>query len=280
MLSTKARADGLSDHDIILIDEPDNSLYPTSAKYLKDELLKISEKSLVIYTTHSQYMLDTNNIQRHLIIKKENDVTTIIHPTEVSQYSEDELLLRSIGTSIFECLKEKNLVFEGWLDKEFFDRYCLLKKKTKVFENVGKVYLGGISGAETLVQILLLANKNFLIIADSDDTSLSKKKSFIEKYTDYSDSWLEYNQCEKSILTLEDFFKKEYIERSIKKNLSDHYTYDYSRNAIDNIRIATENDKNKVQNLKKILVKNFTINDIVESYSKLLEIIEESLQEM
>lgn len=277
MLSTKARSDGLSDHDIILIDEPDNSLYPTSAKYLKDELLKISEKSIVIYTTHSQYMLDTNNLQRHLIIQKKNDITNIIQPTEVSQYSEDELLLRSIGTSIFECLKNNNLVFEGWLDKEFFERYCSLKKKNKVFENVGKVFLGGISGAETLVQILLLANKKFIIIADSDDTSISKKKSFIEKYSDYYDSWIEYKDCDKSLNTLEDFFKKEYIDKSIKKNLSENYTYDYSKSAITNIKNAAGNDKNKVQNFKKTLVKLFSINDVTEAYSHLLEMIEERI---
>ena len=50
----------------------------------------------------------------------------------MSQYSEDELLLRSIGTSIFECLKENNLIFEGWLDKEFFERYCEIKKIKKI----------------------------------------------------------------------------------------------------------------------------------------------------
>ena len=216
MLSTKARSNGLSDHDIILIDEPDQSLYPTSAKYLKDELLKISENSYVVYTTHSQYMLDTSNIQRHLIVKKENDITEVKEPTEVSQYSEDELLLRSIGTSIFECLKENNLVFEGWLDKEVFERYCEIKKIKKQFENIGKVFLGGISGVETLVQLLILANKKFLVIADSDTTSISKKKSFVEHYPEYESSWIEYKESNDSIETLEDFFTEDYIKQSFK----------------------------------------------------------------
>ena len=279
MLSTKARSNGLTTHDIILIDEPDQSLYPTSAKYLKDELLKISENSYVIYSTHSQYMLDINNIQRHLIIKKDNDITSIIRPTEVSQYSEDELLLQSIGTSIFECLKEKNFIFEGWLDKQVFDRYCVLKKKTKKFENIGKVFLGGISGAETLAQILILANKSFFVISDSDDTSISKKKSFIERYPENANSWIEYKEGDASIKTLEDFFDMAYIEKLIKRELSKNFEYDCSRSAIDNIKKAANSDKTKIQNFKKLLVKEFSINDLRESYTMFMKILEERISQ-
>lgn len=277
MLSTKARSDELSDHDIILIDEPDQSLYPTSAKYLKDELLKITEKSYVVYTTHSQYMLDSNNIQRHLIVKKEGDITSVTSPTEVSQYSEDELLLRSIGTSIFECLKECNLIFEGWLDKEVFDRFCKIKKISKKFENIGKVFLGGISGVETLTQILILANKKFIIIADSDEASTLKKNSFFEKYSEYANSWIEYKDCGTSIITLEDFFTKDYLTRLIKRDLSENYIYDNSKSAIDNIKVAANSKKEKIQNFKKTLAKEFTEKDIINLYSKFITAIEEKI---
>lgn len=277
MLSKKARSNGLSDHDIILIDEPDQSLYPTSAKYLKDELLKISENSYVVYTTHSQYMLDTSNIQRHLIVKKENDITEVKEPTEVSQYSEDELLLRSIGTSIFECLKENNLVFEGWLDKEVFERYCEIKKIKKQFENIGKVFLGGISGVETLVQLLILANKKFLVIADSDTTSISKKKSFVEHYPEYESSWIEYKESNDSIETLEDFFTEDYIKQSLKTNLSEDYIFDNSKSAIENITKSANNERTKIQNFKKLLARGFAVKDIKDSYQKFIEILEERL---
>ena len=277
MLSTKARSDELSDHDIILIDEPDQSLYPTSAKYLKDELLKITEKSYVVYTTHSQYMLDSNNIQRHLIVKKEGDITSVTSPTEVSQYSEDELLLRSIGTSIFECLKECNLIFEGWLDKEVFDRFCKIKKISKKFENIGKVFLGGISGVETLTQILILANKKFIIIADSDEASTLKKNSFFEKYSEYANSWIEYKDCGTSIITLEDFFTKDYLTRLIKRDLSENYIYDNSKSAIDNIKVAANSKKEKIQNFKKTLAKEFTEKNIINLYSKFITAIEEKI---
>lgn len=192
----------------------------------------------------------------------------------MSQYSEDELLLRSIGTSIFECLKENNLIFEGWLDKEFFERYCEIKKIKKQFENIGKVFLGGISGVETLVQLLILANKKFVVIADSDTTSTSKKKLFIEHYPEYESSWIEYKECNDSIETLEDFFTDTYIKNSIKTNLSDNYIYDNSKSAIENITKAGNKEKTKIQNFKKLLAKDFSKNDIIDSYQKFIEKIE------
>lgn len=71
MISTKARSNMIGERDIILIDEPDQSLYPTSARFLKEELLKISEKAKLIYSTHSQYMIDSTCIDRHIIVEKE-----------------------------------------------------------------------------------------------------------------------------------------------------------------------------------------------------------------
>ena len=209
MLSTQARSNNIGERDIILIDEPDQSLYPTSARLLRDELLKISDKSKVIYSTHSQYMIDSNCIERHLIVEKKEDITSAKKEDKNAPFSNDELLMRAIGSSIFECLHEKNIIFEGWLDKGLFDRYCKFHKKTNDFKNIGTVYLGGISGVESLVQIMILANKKFVIVSDSDEPSNNKKKEFVSKYSDYSDSWLSYADVQKDISTMEDNHESE-----------------------------------------------------------------------
>lgn len=119
MLSTQVEC-GEIENCIILIDEPDNSLYPTGAKYLRDELINISEKNYVIYSTHSPFMIDKHNIERHIMVKKENDITTF-QRADSSKYADDEVLLNAIGTSSFEYLKENNIIFEGWSDCRFFN---------------------------------------------------------------------------------------------------------------------------------------------------------------
>ena len=104
------------------------------------------------------------------------------------------------------------------------------------------------------------------------------KVGWIKKYSEYADFWIEYKDCDNSIKTLEDFFKSEYIAKSIKSILSDDFIYDNSKSAIDNIKKAANSDKTKMQSFKKTLVQNFTINDISESYQKLLQIIEDKIK--
>jgi predicted ATP-dependent endonuclease of OLD family len=52
---------------LILIDEPDISLHPSGTRYLRDELIRISKTNLIIYSSHSIFMVDENNIKRHII---------------------------------------------------------------------------------------------------------------------------------------------------------------------------------------------------------------------
>lgn len=253
MLSTQARSNKIGEKDIILIDEPDQSLYPTSARHLRDELLKISDKSKVIYSTHSQYMIDSSCIERHLIVEKKDDITTAKREDLNAPFSNDELLRRAIGSSIFECLNEKNIIFEGWLDKELFNKYCKFHKKNNDFKNVGIVYLGGISGVESLVQLMVLANKKFVIVADSDETSNKKKKEFEKNYSEFSRSWLSYADVQNDISTMEDFISSEHITNHIKY-VSPNFIFNDSKKAIQNIEIAVNNDKEKKQEIKNKLV--------------------------
>ena len=127
MISTRVRKNSIDDLDIVLFDEPDQSLYPSSSRYLRDELLKLSERTKIIYSTHSQYMIDSECVDRHIVVEKKNDITTLKNYNSISPFSDDELLRNAIGTSIFDCLKENNIIFEGWLDKQLFEFY--LKKK-------------------------------------------------------------------------------------------------------------------------------------------------------
>jgi hypothetical protein len=278
MLSTRVRSKQMGERDIILIDEPDQSLYPTSARYLRDELLKISETSKIIYSTHSQYMIDSDCIDRQLIIEKADDITVIKKPNENSPFSDDELLRRSIGSSIFECIQEKNIIFEGWLDKELFGKYCNFSQKVKEFKNIGTVHLAGIPGVETLVQLLILANKKFIIVADSDTVSNAKRKEFENDYAEYSQCWLAYADIVNDISTMEDFIIPDLIARCIKKYYSD-FIYNDSRNAIENIDSVVE-DKNTRRKIKTDIVKNLKKADVVNTYNLFIVQLKERLDRL
>lgn len=267
MLSTQSRSNKIGEKDVILIDEPDQSLYPTSARLLRDELLKISNKSKVIYSTHSQYMIDSNCIERHLIVEKKDDITIARKEDRNASFSNDELLRRAVGSSIFECLQEKNIIFEGWLDKKLFDKYCDFSKKTSEFKNFGSVYLGGISGVESLVQLMILANKKFVIVSDSDETSNNKKKEFGKNYLEYSSSWLSYADVHNEISTMEDFIIPEHITNQLR-DISPDFEFNHEKRAINNIESVVKNDKEKKQEIKNKLIENLEKKHIKVGYGE------------
>ena len=279
VLSTQSRSGKIGERDIVLIDEPDQSLYPTSAKYLKDELLKISETSRIIYTTHSQYMIDSECIERHLIVEKNDDITSIRKETGKAPYSDDELLRRAIGSSIFECLQEKNIIFEGWMDKEFFNKYLSITKERNL-KNIGKTYSHGISVVKLLVSILILANKKFIIIADSDKASSDKREEFKKEYPDYEDCWLAYGDIDNKISTLEDFVNGSVIEKVLHKNGYPNYKYNTEKNAIANIGVCT-NDKDEKKKIKKSIVETIAKKrDIKPLYAEFINKVKEKLNEL
>jgi len=279
MLSTQARSKQLGERDIILIDEPDQSLYPSSAEYLRNELLNISKTARIIYATHSQYMIDSNCIERHLVIEKKDDITTINVQDKNAPFCEDELLRRAIGSSIFEVIRPKNIIFEGWLDKELFNKYCYYNNKTTEYNQFGIVYLGGISGVETLVQLLILANKKFVIVSDSDVVSKSKRKDFEENYEEFISSWLSYGEVVDSVQTMEDFLSVEWITKNLQKECPD-FVYDSSKKAIENIENVVKDNKEKKQQIKKGIINELHKADINDNYSVFVEQLNIKLKEV
>ena len=273
MLSAPSQKGKIGPRDIILIDRPDNSLYPSSANYLREELLRIGKKAYIVYATHSPYMLDKECIERHIIVEKSNDITSLHNPTQKSPFSNDELLLNAIGTSIFECIQHRNLVFEGWLDKMFFEKFLDWNKELKnSFDTYGKVYLHGINGAITLCQLLMLANKDFFIVADSDEVSNNKKKDFINNYPKFKNNWVDYAQFCGQISTVEDFLKREYVEDYLKKNVDSNFIFDKTKSTIKNLEKATKSNTDQIKKIKAYLIENAELSNVkVEEYNTYIQ---------
>lgn len=285
MLLTFSADNGDNDcQKILLIDEPDTHLYPISAKSLRDELLRISEKHLVIYSTHSPYMIDNTAIyqdNRHLIIEKKKGITSIHNPSVKPNYTEDELLLRAIGCSVFERVKNKNILFEGYND------FCLFKKfgKPSMFNEYGAIYLTGISDVKNIVQTIMLAGAKFCVVADSDQTSKDHRKNFEKNFPDCIDYWLEYDEYKQQYITLEDFFRQDFIKQIMLETYS-NVEFDAKKSAIKNIEhIVKKNYDSKDQQEEQIrLVKNTLVDRAEEKnlqgYINFLKKLKEKLESL
>ena len=271
MLSIEYRTQE-ANNSLILFDEPDSFLYPTSARFLKEELLKISENSIVIYSTHSPFMIDNECIGRHLVIERKDDISEIV-PQSKSPFQEDELLKRVIGSHIFESIQSKNIIFEGYMDYKIFKMFC----NTNDFKNCGIVYMGGIKDVDMITTMMMLTGKKFLIISDSDETSKNKKKDFEERFPEFKTNWLEYDIAGIEFKTIEDFYSDKYVLNNLESEKFDIKEYDNSKACMANINKIIK-DKNKIKEFKNRLINNISKNDMKkDKYTIFMDIIKKIL---
>lgn len=108
-------------NNIILIDEPGLFLHAKAQKEILQKLKEISSRSQIIYTTHSPYLIPSNELYRvRLVIKKKEDRCTVIEKITAKA---DKEALAPILTAIGEDLsvgikvdKKNSIVVEGYSD--------------------------------------------------------------------------------------------------------------------------------------------------------------------
>jgi predicted ATP-dependent endonuclease of OLD family len=211
MISAKVK-NNLMTNTLLLIDEPDMGLHISAQKYLRDELIKISEKNFVVYSTHSIFMIDGTNMSRHLIVKKEGEKTFTIEVKE-SNIFDEEVLYNALGYSVFENLKQKNILFEGWRDKKLCQTaLSRLPREHRdlrdAFKDVGFAHSKGVNFMKFITPILELAKRECFIMSDADEAAKRLQKQFNEEKL-YG-VWKRYDEIIENTpeITAEDFIKK------------------------------------------------------------------------
>jgi len=161
-ISTRVKSGTLSGA-LLLIDEPDISLHPSGARFLRDELIRISKSNYVVYSTHSIFMIDRENISRHLIVEKEKEQTRASVTTD-SNIADEEVIFNALGYSILEGLKKRNLLFEGWKDKHIFEvaiRHppSKYRKVASHFKEIGRCHAKGVKQIKFITPFMELAQR-------------------------------------------------------------------------------------------------------------------------
>jgi len=222
MVSAKVKTNQLQ-NTLILYDEPDISLHPSGARYLRDELIKISKNNYLVYSTHSIFMIDRELLERHLIVEKKSEITTAREANE-SNVMDEEVLYNALGAAIFDNLKKKNILFEGWRDKKLFQialkslppKFRELKKK---FIDVGVCHAKGVKDINRITPMLELGGLSWFIISDGD-------KAAVEHQKDYKGEgpWYRYDELLslESPFTGEDFIKPSAFKGYLKSIASEN----------------------------------------------------------
>ena len=126
-----------------------------------------------------------------------------------------------MGYSVFETLKENNILFEGWRDKQLFriaiERIPNSHKEIKSLKNYGLTHAKGVKEIKYITPILELANRKCIITSDSDKPAKDKQKDYLSEPQPYK--WLCYDELLNGeiAITAEDFIKSDYIIKTLKK---------------------------------------------------------------
>lgn len=213
MISAKVSTDQLRE-TLILIDEPEIGLHPSGQRYLRDELRKISEKNKVVFSTHSIFLVNPNDLKNHFIVTKKKELTSV-KEVNSSEIVDEEVVYNALGCSVFESLKENNILFEGYSDKVLFKTATKRLPSTlsilKILKDFGLTHAKGVKDIKHITQILELANRGCLILSDSDKIAREKQSEFYKEK--YYGVWYRYDELlpNGTAITAEDFIKPDVI---------------------------------------------------------------------
>ena len=204
-----------------------------------------------------------------------------------------------IFDSIFDSIKEKNILVEGWTDHQLL-RIALssipgdYKNSLKAFNAIGVCYADGLKTIESLCGMLDLIPRKYIVLSDSDAPADDQKKKF-EKNREKG-IWLKYDDIYKNraIITSEDFIMCSHLveayDKSAKENgVNVEITVQYLeaaqmgrlkaiRDELARNKVDKELSKEIIATLKKAVFidmkQTWIENDYYEFLERLLNIIE------
>lgn len=248
---------------IILIDEPEIHLHPSGQKYLRDELLRIAKDNIVFFATHSIYMVDKKNLDRHFSIKKTNGKTVVIQIEKDNPYRE-EVLYEALGTSILEHIEPNVLIFEGKTDRDIFELYT---RKFKKEISCPKISLISADSATNVIKYTKFFNTKLIsgyVIFDSDEEGIKEKNKVLKEKNYTNKNTFEINDIlnTNKQATLEDLFDKKYLESAIKEKYGLDLNLSKDEPYIEQVKAKLQENKKPYRDSEKEEIKRLFFKNI------------------
>ena len=272
------RGENFSDGDVVLIDEPGLYLHAKAQRDMLKVFLDESKNHQFIFTTHSPYLIDVNNLSRIRLIQKSNkeingknfNETKII--SSIIKGADNETLtpiLDAIGYNINEGLSlcpDGMAIVEGPSDYYYITRMSQILKKPL---NKGLIPAGGASKIGNICAVLFGFNiKSIVCLYDTDaggKDALGKNEEIL-KFDNITHKPISNNDN----YAIEDMFSKN----------------DFSKHILTNPK-CVRNSKLVEKSNKTALAKNFVDKDLTETdfdnetianFSNVIDIINENLK--
>lgn len=200
--------------NIILIDEPGPYLHPKAQKDILKALEILTEENQIIFTTHSPYLINPNNLERVRLVERNNkDCTVIENQIHASSIADQEVytpIITAIGLDLsgsFGTFGEYNTIVEGISD------YYYLECMKRYIDNINQIgemrFIPsiGASQIDKLASLLIGWGVNFKVLLDNDNAGKAEKKELEQKLL-LSEEQLIFVSDEQGF-AIEDLFSRE-----------------------------------------------------------------------
>ncbi len=209
---------------LLLIDEPGVYLHIDAQKKLLELFEDLSKKNQLIYTTHSPFMIDTDELGRIKLVESVDGYTHILnkcHASELTETSKMETLspiIKALGFSLKYNLGPKfdklNLIVEGISDYYYLQGALTLCgiKDEKIPFIMPSI---GVNNIHNIASILIGWGVDFKIITDYDIQAykeiLDLSKLSLQENKDYFNlplKQVDKNEMKDTPFTIEDMFEE------------------------------------------------------------------------
>ncbi|MDH5387628.1 MAG: ATP-binding protein [Gammaproteobacteria bacterium] len=280
MISVQNKTEYIYDN-LILIDEPDIGLHPSGVQYLREELKRISNNNLVLISTHSIFMIDKEIVDRHLIVEKKKEITEF-RKVVASNITDEEVIYKALGYSLYEILRPLNIIFEGWRDKSIFVMFTRSKAGRELFNKanlsqIGFLHSMGVKDVGRVANTCENFSRKYIIITDSDKPAKEKKNKY-----DGQGEWLCYDDIDGiSAITTEDFISNKLINSSVKHVMKINGVEEtvvvpldvvtdkilYLSKLLSDIGLEKDKIKSMLNSIKEHICENTKASDLDKNYS-------------
>jgi hypothetical protein len=250
-------ATGSLNNVLYLHDEPDTGLHPSGARHLLSELIQVSKQNYVVFSTHSIFMIDSSRIDRHYIVTKSKEITSLTEAS-ASNFRDEEVLFNALEFSAYQLLQESNILFEGWTDKKLFE--VAIKGKTSTAKHLksatastGFCHAQGVKDIPKISSLLEMAKRNWIVVSDGDAAA----REWQAKYS-WQGKWHRYDELApgSGIVTAEDFYYTKHANSVWAKVCKKH--------AIQPPAISESQVTNVVACINRLLTASGVMGDVLQ----------------
>ena len=266
----KLNAESNKNTSIILVDAPGLYLHAKAQEdvlHLLEKLSKADETS-VIFTTHSPYLIDVDNLNRVLLVEKDDRTGT--HIVKCHKGAKQDTLtpiITKMGFNISKAnlIKEKNILLEGISDYYYLQAFKKILEYDDILKNVSMIPSVGASQLPQLAALCVGWGLKYVALFDKDTEGIRNAEIVRKNLGEFASV---SHICDEEDCAIEDLFSENDFNKFILKNIDKHKDDDTISNSkylkgnnIDKVLVAKlffdSARKIKTRNLEKTTVANF-----------------------